>query len=271
MKFIEYRIADRRVVRHVKKWLNAGVLEDGKRIQMEEGTPQGGSISPLLANIYLHYVFDLWVQSWRRKRARGEVIVVRYADDFVVGFQRKDDAEQFLDELRDRLRKFHLELHPDKTRLFEFGRYAAENRKRRGDRKPETFNFLGFTHMCSVTRNGRFTVRRKKMLAKLSQIKEELRWRMHDPIRVTGRWLRSVLRGHYNYYAVPRNSATMSSFRHRIIQMWRWALRRRSQKSRMTWKRMTLIVERWLPYPRILHPYPDQRLRVTTRGRSPVR
>lgn len=275
MKFIEHRIADQRVLRHIKKWLNAGVLEEGRRIRAQEGTPQGGSISPLLANIYLHYAFDLWAHAWRQKQATGEVIVVRYADDFIVGFQRKADAERFLVELRERFARFNLELHPDKTRLLEFGRHAAKNRQQRGQGKPETFNFLGFTHMCSRTRRGGFTVRRKtqrkKMLAKLRELKETLRRRMHEPIDETGAWLRSVLQGHYNYYAVPRNSKALSAFRFRIAQMWKHALSRRSQKGRVSWKRMTRIVERWLPNPRIQHPYPSQRLRVTTRGRSPVR
>jgi group II intron reverse transcriptase/maturase len=275
VKFVEHRIADQRVVRHVKKWLNAGVLEEGKRIRAQEGTPQGGSISPLLANIYLHYVFDLWVHAWRRRCASGEVVVVRYADDIIVGFQRKADAERFQVELRERFRRFHLELHPDKTRLLEFGRYAAENHQRRGQGKPETFDFLGFTHMCSRTRKGRFAVRRKtvrkKMLAKLASIKEELKRRMHQAIHEVGAWLRSVLQGHYNYYAVPRNTEALSAFRYRIVLMWKQTLSRRSQKGRVNWKRMTRYAKRWLPTPRVLHLYPSQRLRVTTRGRSPVR
>ena len=275
VRFIEHRIADQRVVRHVKKWLNAGVLEDGKRIQVEEGTPQGGSVSPLLANIYLHYVFDLWAHAWRRKHATGEVIVIRYADDFIVGFQRKADAERFLDELRERFRKFNLELHPDKTRLMEFGRFAAENRRRRGEGKPETFNFLGFTHLCGQSRKGKFAVRRKtmrkKMRAKLAAVKEQLKRRMHENIRKVGAWLRSVLVGHYQYYAVPRNSAALGTFRYRILQLWKHALGRRSQNGKVNWKRMNLYAKRWLPTPRILHPYPSRRLRVTTRGRSPVR
>jgi RNA-directed DNA polymerase len=274
-KFIEHRIADQRVVRHVKKWLNAGVLEEGKRTRAREGTPQGGSISPLLANIYLHYVFDLWIHAWRRRCASGEVVVVRYADDILVGFQRKADAERFRVEVTERFRRFHLELHPDKTRLLEFGRFAAENRQKRGQGKPETFDFLGFTHACSRTKKGKFTVRRKtmrkKMLAKLREIKEELRRRMHQAIDEVGAWLRSVLQGYYNYYAVPRNSRALSAFRYRIVLMWKQVLSRRSQKGRVSWKRMTRYAKRWLPTPRVLHPYPSQRLRVTTRGRSPVR
>ena len=275
VKFVEHRIADKRVVRHIKKWLNAGVLEDGKRTRAQEGTPQGGSISPLLANIYLHYVFDLWAQKWRKRYARGDVIVVRYADDIIMGFQCKDDAERFLVELRERFRCFNLELHPDKTRLLEFGRFAAERRKKRGQRKPETFDFLGFTHMCSQKRNGGFTVRRKtmrkKMRAKLQEIKKELKRRMHEPIRKVGAWLRRVLEGHYNYYAVPRNYQAMSAFRYQITLMWKQVLSRRSQKARVNWKRMKRYADKWFPPPRIRHPYPNQRLRVTTRGKSPVR
>src|ERR1700730_16743858 len=210
VKFIEHRMADRRVVRLIQKWLNAGVLEDGKRIRTEEGTPQGGSASPLLANVYLHYVFDLWVQAWRRKQAHGDVIAVRYADDIVVGFQNETDAKQFLVELTERFRKFSLELHPDKTRLLEFGRFAARNREERGGGKPETFNFLGFTHICGKTRsNGYYTVLRqtirKRMQAKLSEVKDELRRRMHDPIPEVGQWLRAVVGGHIRYYGVPIN------------------------------------------------------------------
>lgn len=275
VKFVEHRIADKRVVRHVKKWLNAGVLEDGKRIRMQKGTPQGGSISPLLANIYLHYVFDLWAHAWRQKCAGGEVYVIRYADDIVVGFQRRADAERFLGELRERFRRFNLELHPDKTRLLEFGRFAVERRSKRGQGKPETFDFLGFTHACSQTRNGKFAVRRKtmrkRMRAKLQQIKKELKRRMHEPIRKVGAWLRSVLEGHYNYYAVPRNEAAMKSFRYQIIRLWKQVLSRRSQKGRVSWKQMEGYAEKWLPIPRIKHPYPTKRLRVITRGRSPVR
>jgi hypothetical protein len=253
----------------------AGVLEDGDWMQMKEGTPQGGSISPLMANIYLHYVFDLWIHAWRRRHASGEVIVVRFADDVIVGFQCKAEAVGFQEELRGRLGEFNLELHPEKTRLMEFGRFAAKNRRQRDEGKPETFNFLGFTHICSRTKNGAFTVRRKtmrkKLRAKLAAIKEELRCRMHENIRKVGPWLRSVLVGHYQYYAVPRNSAALGTFRYRIIQMWKQSLGRRSQNGKVNWKRMGRYIERWTPYPQILHPYPSQRLRVTTQGRSPVR
>jgi RNA-directed DNA polymerase len=268
VKFIEHRIADQRVVRHVKKWLNAGVLEDGELTQAKEGTPQGGSISPLLANIYLHYVFDLWADQWRRKQGRGDIIIVRFADDFVVGFQRRAEAERFQGELQERLRKFNLELHADKTRLIEFGRFAAENRKARDDGKPDTFDFLGFTHSCGETRKGKFIVNRrtmrKKMLGKLKELKGELRKRMHHPIPEVGKWLRSVLLGHYRYYGVPRNWRKLSAFRHHVLRYWLNTLRRRSQRQRMTWTRMDSLAKRWLPLPRIQHPYPQERLRVIT-------
>jgi RNA-directed DNA polymerase len=276
MQFIEHRIADRRVHRHIKKWLNAGVLEDQTWRANEEGTPQGGVISPLLANIYLHYALDLWVEQWRKNEARGEVIIVRYADDFVVGFQYKDDAERFHSELRERLAKFSLTLHPDKTRLIEFGRFADTDRRGRGGGKPETFNFLGFTHICGKTRQEKFCVRRstmsKKMWAKLADIAEELRNRMHRATCETGQWLRAVLKGHYQYYGVPRNIRRMAAFREHVVKMWRKTLRRRSDKKRrVTWSYIERLAEKWLPTPRIKHPYPDQRLHVNTRGRSPVR
>ena len=267
VKFIEHRIADPRVARLIQKWLNAGVLEDGKRIRVEEGTPQGGSASPLLANVYLHYVFDLWVQAWRRKRAHGDVIVVRFADDGVVGFQRKSDAEQFRTELSERMRKFHLELHPEKTRLLEFGPFAIQNRQRRGKGKPETFNFLGFTHMCGKKRsNGRFTVLRhtirKRMQTKLNEVKAELQRRMHEPIPAQGKWLRTVVGGHTRYYGVPMNGPALSTFRRQVGWRWHRVLSRRSQKSRVTWDRMLRLIKRWLPPPRICHPYPLRRLGV---------
>ncbi len=275
IKFIEHRIADQRVVRHVKKWLKAGVLEEGRRIDRERGTPQGGSVSPLLANVYLHYVFDLWADHWRQRYAHGDVIMVRYADDVTVGFQHRSDAERFLKELRERFRKFHLELHADKTRVLEFGRYAAERRRRRGDGKPETFHFLGFTHICGKDRRGWFVVLRQtmrdRMRAKLKAIKEGLRRRMHEPIAEVGRWLGMVVRGYYQYFGVPRNYPALKVFRYEVIRMWRQALRRRSQKARLTWTRMTRLARAWVPTPRIVHPYPEQRLLVMTRGRSPVR
>ncbi len=268
MQFIEHRIADRRVHRHVKKWLNAGVLEDGTWRSNEEGTPQGGVISPLLANVYLHYALDLWVQSWRKNKARGQVIIIRYADDIVVGFQYKDDADSFHCALRDRLGKFNLTLNEDKTRLIEFGRFADENRRGRGGGKPETFNFLGFTHICGKTRQGKFCVLRrtmaKKTRAKLAALTLELRSRMHHPIREIGPWLRAVLSGHYQYYGVPRNSRALSAFRYHVLMAWRKMLRRRSQKNnRITWKYMAQLADRWLPTPRIKHPYPQTRLKTS--------
>jgi len=269
VKFVEHRIADRRVVRLIQKWLNAGVLEDGKRMRMEEGTPQGGSASPLLANIYLHYVFDLWVRVWRQKQARGDMIVVRYADDIVLGFQDRSDAERFWKELTERLRKFRLELHPDKTRLLEFGSYAAENRRRRGQGKPATFDFLGFTHICGKKRsNGMFTVLRQtiraRLQAKLSEVKAELKLRMHAPIPEVGKWLSAVVGGHIRYYGVPMNYPALSLFRFQVGRLWHRALSRRSQNGRVLWDRMYRLIDRWLPPPRICHPYPLRRLGVIT-------
>jgi RNA-directed DNA polymerase len=269
VRFIEHRIADRRVVRLIQKWLRAGVLEDGKHLRVEEGTPQGGSASPLLANIYLHYVFDLWVQAWRRKRARGDVIAVRFADDIVLGFQVKSDAERFWAELTQRFRKFALELHPEKTRLLEFGPLAVANRKRRGEGKPETFNFLGFTHICGKKRsNGMFTVlrqtMRKRLQAKLSEVKAELRRRMHRPIPEVGQWLRSVVSGHFRYYGVPMNTPALSLFRHQATRLWHRALSRRSQNGRVSWDRMQRLNNRWLPPVRVFHPYPLRRMGVVT-------
>src|SRR5215472_12637752 len=269
VKFVEHRIADRRVVRLIQKWLNAGVLEDGKRIRMEEGTPQGGSASPLLANVYLHYVFDLWVQAWRQKHVHGDVIVVRFADDIVVGFQEKSDARQFLGELTERLLKFDLQLHPEKTRLLEFGPLAVKNRKQRGQGRPETFNFLGFTHICGKKRgNGQFTVlrqtMRKRLQAKLNEVKGELRRRMHHPIPEVGQWLRSVVAGHNRYYGVPMNDHALHLFRIQIARLWHRALLRRSQTSRFPWDRMHRLIVRWLPPVRIYHPYPLRRMGVVT-------
>jgi len=267
VKFVEHRIADRRVVRLIQKWLNAGVLEEGKRIQMEKGTPQGGSASPLLANIYLHYVFDLWVRRWGRKQAAGAMVVVRYADDIVLGFQHKTDAERMYQELGERLGKFGLELHPDKTRLLEFGPYAVENCQRRGQAKPATFDFLGFTHICGKTRSGRFTVvrqtMRKRLQAKLGEVKAALRRRMHDRVPAVGKWLRAVVEGHFRYYGVPTNYPALALFRAQVERLWRRTLSRRSQQP-MRWERARRIFKRWLPKPRIYHPYPLRRLGVIT-------
>jgi len=245
------------------------VLEDGKRTRVGEGTPQGGSASPLLANVYLHYVCDLWVHAWRRKQATGDVIVVRFADDIVLGFQVKADAERFWAELAERCRKFRLELHPEKTRLLEFGPYAADTRRRRGEGKPETFNFLGFTHICGKKRsNGRFTVIRqtirKRLQAKLNEVKAELRRRMHDPIPAVGTWLRSVVGGHLRYYGVPMNNHALHVFRFQVGRLWHRTLSRRSQTGRVLWDRMRRLIDRWLPPARVCHPYPLRRLGVIT-------
>lgn len=276
MKFLGHRIADQRVHRHVKKWLNAGVLEKGRVERADEGTPQGGSISPLLANIYLHYALDLWAHDWRKRQSHGDVIIVRYADDFVVGFQHRSEAERFLRELRQQLERFRLELHPEKTRLIEFGRFAEENRKRRGERKPETFDFLGFTHACSKTRDGRFTIlrrtMRKRLRGKLAELRIELRRRMHLPIRKVGRWLRRVVNGHYQYYGVPLNSACLAAFWWHLTRMWRQVLSRRSQRGKLTWPRMRQLVQAYIPKPTICHPWPASSLLcVNICGRSPVR
>jgi RNA-directed DNA polymerase len=263
LQFVEHRVADRRILRLIQKWLKAGVMEDGIWSDPETGTPQGSVASPLLANIYLHYAFDLWVNVWRQKWAQGEVIVVRYADDIVLGFQYQTDADRFREHLTERLQNFGLELHPDKTRRIEFGRFAELNRKKRGEGKPETFGFLGFTHICGKTKNEKFALKRKtiakRMAAKLKEIKQQLRTRMHDPTAQTGKWLQSVVQGYFNYHAVPGNLSRLCVFRNRVIRLWRWALRRRGQKRRPNWARMSRLAQRWLPVPRALHPYPDAR------------
>jgi len=275
VRFIEHRIADRRIVRLIQKWLSAGVMVDGQWMQGESGTPQGATISPLLANIYLHYALDLWVQHWRNKHARGDVIITRWADDFIVGFQYRRDARQFLRELRERLRKFALELHPDKTRVLEFGRFAAVSRKTRGQGKPETFNFLGFTHICSKTQAGEFLLMRQtaceRTSRKLQEVKAELQRRRHHSVPEQGEWLQSVIRGHFAYYAVPTNGQPLNRFRSGIIRYWHHALRRRSQRDRTTWQRMQRLTERWIPSVKIMHPWPDTRFDVRTQGKSPVR
>jgi RNA-directed DNA polymerase len=269
VKFLGHRIADQRVVRLIQKWLNAGVLEDGKRSVAQEGTPQGGSASPLLANLYLHYVFDLWVQAWRKKQATGEMIVVRFADDIVLGFESERDAKRFQGELTERFRQFNLELHLEKTRLLEFGPFAARNRQARGEGKPETFDFLGFTHICAKKRsNGRFTVLRqtvrKRLQAKLSAVKTELRRRLHVPIPEQGQWLRSVVAGHLRYYGVPMNGPALQCFRFQVGWLWYRTLSRRSQNGRVLWTRMRRLIDRWLPPARVCHPYPLKRLGVIT-------
>ena len=263
LQFVEHRVADRRILRLIQKWLKAGVLEDGIWSNPETGTPQGSVASPLLANIYLHYAFDLWVNAWRQKWAQGEVIVVRYADDIVLGFQYQTDADHFRENLAERLKKFGLELHPDKTRRIEFGRFAEPNRRKRGEGKPETFDFLGFKHISGKSRNGNFALKRKtiakRMVAKLKEIKQQLRQRMHDPVKQTGQWLRSVVQGYFNYHAVPGNISRLSLLRYRVTRLWRWALRRRGQQHRPNWAQIGRLVDRWLPTPRVLHPYPSVR------------
>ena len=275
VKFVEHRVADRRIVRLIQKWLAAGVLEDGQRIRSEVGTVQGGSISPLLANLYLHYVFDLWIRQWRAQQARGDVVVVRFADDFVVGFEHRSDAECFLIELRSRFTQFGLELHPEKTRLLRFGRFAAQHARARGEGKPQTFNFLGFTHCCAKTRKGRFTVlrltMRKRWQAKLKAVKAELKQRMHLPVREQGAYVRAVVLGHVRYYGVPMNGAAIGAFRMAVGRVWWRVLRRRSQGNHLPWRRMTRHLAQWLPPARICHPYPLVRLGVITQGKSRMR
>jgi group II intron reverse transcriptase/maturase len=264
LRFLEHRIADRRVLRLIRKWLTAGVVEKGKKTDMQVGTPQGAVISPLLANIYLHYVFDLWAQRWRRREAAGDVIVVRYADDSVAGFQTKADVQRFLEEVKVRFAKFGLTLNDEKTRVLEFGRFAAENSAKRGRRRPETFDFLGFTHICGTKRaNGRFIVKRltssKRMRATLKALRQTLLRRRHEPIHVVGQWLRRVVQGYFNYHAVPSNSDRLSAFRRDVARAWLHALRRRGQHGRMQWKRFRQYVARYLPLVRVLHPYPAER------------
>jgi RNA-directed DNA polymerase len=281
VRFLEHRIGDRRIIRLIQKWLKAGILEDGVVSVSDKGTGQGSVISPLLANIYLHFALDLWAARWRRREATGDMIIVRYADDFIIGFQHESDAQRFLDEMRKRLGEFALSLHPEKTRLIEFGRFAAERRKRRGLGKPETFDFLGFSFICGKTRSGKFQIKRKtrrdRMRAKLREIKEAMRRRMHQPIPEQGKWLRQVVRGYFNYHAVPTNAHALAVFRHHVTDLWRRTLRRRSQKDRMTWERMTQLVSDWLPEPIILHPWPSDRFAVTHprwepyAGKPPVR
>ncbi len=275
MKFVEHRIADKRILRLIRKWLSAGVVEKGKWMAAEEGVPQGATVSPLLANIYLHYVLDLWFQQWRTRHARGDIIITRYADDFIVGFQFHSDAMAFLAALRERLRKFCLELHPEKTRLILFGRFASQMRMERGLGKPETFNYLGLTHICGKSKAGhhlleRHTMRRR-MNAKLKEIKLELQRRRHLPIPEQGAWLRAVVRGYFAYHAVPTNIYALGRFRTQISWLWHQALRRRSQRDRTTWERMKTLVARWIPPARILHPWPTERFDVNTQGKSPVR
>jgi group II intron reverse transcriptase/maturase len=275
MRFLEHRTADRRLLRLIGKWLKAGVLEEGRLLTAERGTPQGAVISPILANVYLHYVYDLWVHQWRQRHARGKIVVVRYADDTVVGFQYLDDAWRFLTALKERLKTFALEVHPDKTRIIQFGRYAIRDRGFKGLGKPETFAFLGFTHICGRNRNGNFLILRHtvrdRLREKLRQVKETI-WRMmHRPIAEQGLYLKRVVNGFLNYFAVPTNSRAINSFYRHVGWYWFRALRRRSQNHWLTWQRMRRWIDLFLPPARIRHPYPDVRFDVTTRGRSPVR
>jgi len=266
LRFLKHRIGDERILRLIRKWLKAGVLEEGIVTESEAGTPQGATASPLLANVYLHYVFDLWVQQWRKRHARGDMIVVRFADDSVVGFEYETDAKQFLAEMRKRSEAFSLSVHPEKTRILRFGRFAARNRKERGLGKPETFNFLGFTMICGQKRTGGFQLlrrtRRDRLQATIQRVKDELQRRRHQSIPEQGKWLGQVVRGFYAYHAVPTNYRALVVFRVRIAQLWKRALMRRSQRARRTWKRMERLLEVWLPRPRILHPWPERRFAV---------
>ena len=272
VRFVEHRIGDKRIIRLIRKWLKAGVLEDGVVTVSEVGTGQGSVISPLLANIYMHYVFDLWAHRWRRREAQGDVIIVRYADDFVVGFEYESDARRFWDALHARLEEFALSLHPDKTRLIEFGRFAADRRARAGLGKPETFKFLGFLFICGKSRRGEFLVHRKsrldRMRMKLQEVKKELRKRMHRPIPEQGRWLGQVVRGYFAYHAVPTNGMRLNAFRYFVTRIWLRTLRRRSQKDRFTWERISRLANDFLPQPCNLHPWPSVRFAVNTRGKN---
>jgi len=267
VRFLEHRIGDQRIIRLIQKWLKAGVLEDGIVTNSGKGTGQGAVISPLLANVYLHYVLDLWAERWRRHEATGDMIIVRYADDFIVGFQHETDARRFLDGLRQRFAEFALSLHPEKTRLIEFGRYAAQDRKRRGLGKPETFNFLGFTFICGKSRRGKFLIKRKtrrdRMRMKLKEVRNEMRRRMHQTIPQQGKWLMQVITGYFNYHAVPTNNRALVMFRDEVTRAWRRLLSRRSQNGDLTVSRIKKLVEDWLPPPQILHPWPNQRFAVT--------
>jgi group II intron reverse transcriptase/maturase len=275
LRFLEHRVADPRILRLIRKWLNAGVLEDGSRRQQLTGSPQGAPISPLLANVYLHYAFDLWAERWRRKYARGDVVLVRYADDTVLGFQYKADALRFQAELGTRLRRFGLDLHPQKTRLLRFGTFAARQRAQLGQGKPETFDFLGFTHTCAWNRIGQFHVLRltakSRMREVLRSIRRELMRRRHLPLREQGQWLRRVVQGYFAYHAVPKNGQRLTAFRVEVRRAWIHALRRRSQRTRMNWSRFQSVADPWIPAVRILHPWPTVRFDVRTQGRSPVR
>ena len=276
IRFLEHRIADKRILRLIAKWLKVGIIEDGRVTRSQVGAPQGAVISPILANAYLHYVYDLWVQRWRQTKANGDMIVVRFADDTIVGFEHEHEAKAFLHDLHERMRAFELALHPDKTRLIRFGRHAAEQCARLGEGKPETFDFLGFTHFCTRSRKwGSFVIGRKtikkRMRAKLKAIKVELRKAMHDPIAKTGTWVKQMLQGHLNYYAVSGNHPSLWWFCNQVRWLWLKSLRRRSQKARLSWERFIRIVARFFPPIKVLHPLPLHRFDAKTRGRSPVR
>ena len=266
VRFLEHRIGDPRIIRLAQKWLKAGILEDGTVTVSDRGTGQGSVISPLFANIYLHYVLDLWANRWRQREATGDMIIVRYADDVVAGFEHEDDARRFLDAMRARFEEFALSLHPDKTRLIEFGRHAAVRRERRGLGKPETFNFLGFTFICGKSLKGHFLLHRKsrgdRMRAKLQEIQEELRQRRHQAIPLQGEWLRSVVSGYFNYHAVPTNGRALTVFHYHIRRLWLRTLQRRSERDGSTWQRIEKLAADWLPKPRILHPWPRERFAV---------
>lgn len=275
IKFVEHRIGDKRLVSLLHKWLHAGVMEEGQLTHSETGTAQGSAISPLLANVYLHYALDLWAQQWRERHARGEMIIVRYADDFVIGFERYEDGERFWTELTERLAKFKLELHPDKTRLIEFGRMAQRNREKRGESKAETFTFLGLSHLCGKDRYGRFQLQRhtdrKRLRTKLKANRQQCMVRRHESVIEQGKWLRAVVQGYLNYHAVPTNSSAIHLFRDQVMCNWRKALMRRGQRAYVKWDRMKTLQQRWLPAPKIQHPWPDDRFALRLRGRSPVR
>ena len=264
---LKCRIADERVLRHIKKWLHAGVLEEGMVTEHDTGTPQGGNISPLLGNVYLHYAFDKWAEQWRRQHARGEIYLIRFADDVVVGFQYQEDAVRFRQGMQERLAHCHLELNQEKTRLIEFGRYAAQNRRQRGEGKPDIFNFLGFTHFCGKTQQGKFCVirksQRKRLISKLKEIAGELRKRIVQPLEEVGAWLGKVLQGHYQCYGVPRNIKSMVWYRDQLTYLWKKTLSRRSHKGFVNWDKMHIIADRWLPRAHIVHPLPGYRA-VTT-------
>jgi group II intron reverse transcriptase/maturase len=266
VRFLNHRVGDPRIIRLIQKWLRAGVLEDGELKVSDRGTGQGSVASPLLANVYLHYAFDLWAERWRRREATGNMIIVRYADDIVVGFEHETDARRFWDAMRERLQEFSLSLHPEKTRLIAFGRRAAVECARRGLGKPETFNFLGFTFICGKSRRGKFLLMRKtrrdRMRAKLGDIKEEMRRRRHLPIPEQGTWLAQVVTGFFNYHAVPTNHRSLRAFRDHVVNLWRRSLRRRSQRDKTRWDRIKKLADDWLPKPRILHPWPRERFAV---------